>query len=281
MRPVILIGAARSGTKFLRDTLAAADDVCAVPYDINYVWRHGNEAYQSDVIPGDSCSESTRRYITNTVHKLACKGDAGAGCKIILEKTVSNCLRVDYVNAVFPDALFIHLVRDGRDVIESSFRMWQKPSNPAYIFHKLKYFPLSDIRYAFWIFKELFKSALGEPRIWGPRYNGIRSDLKSMRLLEVCARQWTECVDSAMQSFDNIPDKRVLTIRYEDLVADERCVRSACEFIGLDDCSSVISAYRNNVMRDQVCQWTRAWNTDDTDAVMRIAGTTLERLHYL
>src|SRR4051812_20775701 len=41
-QPVIVIGAARSGTKLLRDSLATHADVARVPYDVNYVWRFGN-----------------------------------------------------------------------------------------------------------------------------------------------------------------------------------------------------------------------------------------------
>ena len=48
--PIILIGAARSGTKFLRDVLASAVGVKSVPYDVNYIWRHGSPNYGHDVL---------------------------------------------------------------------------------------------------------------------------------------------------------------------------------------------------------------------------------------
>ena len=41
MRVVIVLGAARSGTKMLRDAIAANNGGFKVPYDINYVWRQG------------------------------------------------------------------------------------------------------------------------------------------------------------------------------------------------------------------------------------------------
>ena len=43
LEPIVLIGAARSGTKILRDALATALGVPQVPYDVGYVWRYGNE----------------------------------------------------------------------------------------------------------------------------------------------------------------------------------------------------------------------------------------------
>ncbi len=42
-RRIVLIGAARSGTKILRDTLAAATGSGAVPFDIGFVWRIGHD----------------------------------------------------------------------------------------------------------------------------------------------------------------------------------------------------------------------------------------------
>src|SRR2546430_7511188 len=47
-QPVIVIGAARSGTKLLRDCLGTADEFAVVPYDINYLWRLGNEQFPND-----------------------------------------------------------------------------------------------------------------------------------------------------------------------------------------------------------------------------------------
>ena len=45
---VIIIGAARSGTKYLRDVLATAPNAARVPYDINYIWRYGSEIREGD-----------------------------------------------------------------------------------------------------------------------------------------------------------------------------------------------------------------------------------------
>ena len=46
--PVIVIGAARSGTKVLRDLIASHPRFRAVPYDVNYLWRMGTESVPYD-----------------------------------------------------------------------------------------------------------------------------------------------------------------------------------------------------------------------------------------
>jgi hypothetical protein len=51
MNVVFVIGAARSGTKFLRDVIGASPYAAVVPYDVNYVWRGGNEGFPDDALP--------------------------------------------------------------------------------------------------------------------------------------------------------------------------------------------------------------------------------------
>jgi len=83
-RFVFLIGAARSGTKFLRDTIAHSEDVAEVPYDINYVWRHGNETCPHDEIAPDDISDGTAAHIRRSIERLALKRQTGSP-SIILE----------------------------------------------------------------------------------------------------------------------------------------------------------------------------------------------------
>ena len=52
--PVVLLGAARSGTKLVRDSLALDAHIARVPYDINYVWRFGNEELDHDELDAAS-----------------------------------------------------------------------------------------------------------------------------------------------------------------------------------------------------------------------------------
>lgn len=122
IRPIVLIGAARSGTKFLRSLLAAGAETVAVPYDINYVWRYGNERHPDDALGSELATREIQRYIRATLPRLAVR-TRGQSASLLVEKTVGNSLRVDFVRKVLPEARFIHIVRDGRDVVESARRM--------------------------------------------------------------------------------------------------------------------------------------------------------------
>ena len=134
---VVIIGAARSGTKMLRDALAIATGAGAVPYDIGYVWRIGKRARRRA-----TCSSpiSSRNERGDLVTRFIDRYSAGSPPAVI-EKTVGNTLRVPFVAAAIPDARFVHLIRDGIDVAESVRRQWTSKTDWRYLAAKARHFP--------------------------------------------------------------------------------------------------------------------------------------------
>jgi len=256
--PIIIIGAARSGTKFLRNVLAAAEGVKAVPYDINYVWRYGAEHSPDDVLDPDELTAERVKYIKNTIRRLASANNG----EIVVEKTVSNSLRVPFVNEVFPDARYVHLIRDGREVTESSMRQWRAKPDVASLVKKLRSLPLSSTSYLLWFAKN-FLSGLAKGRggggIWGPRFPGIIEATDKLSLAEVCATQWAMSVDMASNDLSAIAntDKRVFTIRYCDLVQDEVALRDLIEKLRLPNPNSILDYYRETCGVSNKDAWTR------------------------
>ena len=88
---IVLIGAARSGTKILRDTLAAATGAGAVPYDIGFVWGAGIPDVEHDMLRPAA--------LTPTRRSSPLRGPLRAleSPLRVIEKTVGNTLRVPYV----------------------------------------------------------------------------------------------------------------------------------------------------------------------------------------
>jgi hypothetical protein len=127
-RYIIIIGAARSGTKILRDVLAEASGMGCVPYDIGFVWRYGNQQVPHDVLDPATVTPRIQRFVRRYVDRYA-----RSGGDVVIEKTVGNTLRVPFVHAVMPDAAFVHLVRDGMDVVESARRQWSAPPDREYL----------------------------------------------------------------------------------------------------------------------------------------------------
>jgi len=232
-RAVFLIGAARSGTKLVRDIIAEHHSVDKVPYDINYIWRLGNGGLAHDELHPDLLTAKIQSRILKQIAKFS------KGAPILIEKTVSNCLRIPYLKAIYPDALFIHLIRDGLDVVESVYRQWIAAPDWNYIFRKAMSFPFLDafgyaVRYGtLTVHKMLAKNST--PDIWGPRYDGILQDVKNMEIIEVCAVQWVRSVEKALRHIKKLPVEKCLTVRYEDFVEDPHSLLDLIGgFLGID-----------------------------------------------
>jgi hypothetical protein len=230
-QPVIILGAARSGTKMLRDVIAKHPVFDRVPYDINFIWRLGNESVAHDELNPEIL---TPRSIHRIQKKIAGFHKEG---EFLIEKTVSNCLRVSFVDTIFANAKYIFLLRDGCDVVESSYRQWVAPTDWSYLIEKARSFPFMDAPgYALKYLRNMLKNhESGTHRTWGPRYKGIDEDVATKDLFEVCALQWFLSVEKARSSLEQIEPSRKLIVRYEDFVRQPRQqLVNISAFLGID-----------------------------------------------
>jgi len=279
--PLILISAARSGSKLLRDLLGSSPRCAVVPFDVNFVWRHGNEDSPDDVLPAEAAGPRQAQYIRQTIPRLAGVRDWVDNLQIV-EKTVSNSLRVPFVARVFPEARYVYLLRDGRAVAESTRRVWHEPAERGYLLSKLRCFPLSDYRYAFWYLRNRWKGRGKDSRamIWGPRYPGIERDLASFDLLEVCARQWAVCNELARAGLGQLGGGQVFELRYEDLVDGDERLAELCAFAGIGDSAPVLAARRRFVDPGYRDRWRTALSNEEQGRLESIIGPQLRTMGY-
>ncbi len=241
IRHVFLIGAARSGTKMLRGCLGALDGVDVVPYDVNFLWRSLAPGHPDDALPLSSRPVHDREVMNRFLGRYA-----GAEDRVLVEKTVSNCLRVPLIDQLFPEARFIHLVRDGYDVTESAVRQWQAKPDLRYLARKARHYPLRAglgyaARHAMATIQGLVSpSTAMTTRVWGPRYPGIERDVAECELTVVCARQWAHSVQRASEALDSIPGRRVTTVRYEDFCTNfDTWITDLADFVGVEHADPV------------------------------------------
>lgn len=231
IQPIIVIGAARSGTKVLRDSLAMASGAGVVPYDIGYVWRYGNETSPHDMLEPEDVKPETRRFARRFLARYANRDG------LLVEKTVGNTLRVGYVSEVVPEARVVYLERDGVDVAISTQKEWLTPTNWRYLARKSRHFPvrLAPSYGAKFLRAQTLDRWRGEGHVgtWGPRYPGIDHDLSVDGLLPVCARQWRQSVSSATSQLAVIPQP-VATVSYTKLVTSpEEALSGLLQELGL------------------------------------------------
>ena len=293
--PVIILGAARSGTKLLRALVAATGQYAVVPYDVNYIWRYKNESYPHDALALPQQTEGTRTFVRRYLPRCAV-GQAFqparnyspqpeiAAPRTFVEKTVSNILRIPFVKSIYPQAKFIAIIRDGRDVVESAERCWRQSPSAGYLLAKLRTFPWRHCApYAWKVAARTVRRQLrvdSHLRSWGPRYPGIDNDLRTRSLLEVCARQWLACIEHYERSRQVFVPHQLLELQYEDLIhSSTTATIRLCNFLEVDDCDSAIQFAHRTITSDRLGSSRRLQSTE-SQRVFESIRPAVERWGY-
>ena len=241
-RPIIVVGAPRSGTTFLGQLLGQHPTLAHFE-EPRLTWRYGNDA-KSDMLTPDDARPEVCAYIRNAF--AAAVGDAGK--QRFIEKTPSNSLRMCFVERVLQGCLFVHIIRDG---IESSLaieQFWRKHARGlprAKLQRRLLEIRPRQLPYYLREFARRVAprpfSGLVRPPGWGPRIPGIDGLVNDLTLLEVCALQWRMCVEAACQYGRSLPADRYFECRLEEMSPD--LLRKLLEFCQLEDSPKVWRAF--------------------------------------
>lgn len=287
--PVIIIAAARSGTKMLRYVLSASDEFAGYPYDANYIWKYGNYGVKHDEIAPDSIDEERKDKIRGFFLKI-CKKE---GKPRLLEKSVPNSLRIPFVRSVFPDCKIIHLYRNGLDVAPDARLCWQDSASSERIqsredrVRKLREFPVSMAwPYLIEYMKSYGKKMLlRQPHVefWGPRYKGIEQDVENKSLIDVCAIQWVKCVEHCcfrLKMIENGND--YINLPYEKLISDpEGQLERVADFLRLTDGRKIIDRGKKIIRADFVQSWKYHLSDDEYSKISGIINGTQTLLDNL
>ena len=281
--PIIIIGAARSGTNMLRDIITQLPGFGTWPCDeINYIWRHGNARYPNDEFSVEQASGSVKKFIRRAFARVARK----QGLKYVVEKTCANSLRVAFVEKVFPDAKFIFIVRDGRDVVTSAMKRWRAPLDIPYVVRKARYVPITDGPYyaTQYLARQIYRIFSKEKRVssWGPRFEGMEEMLKIKSLPEICGVQWAHSVQLATKAFGSMKSKKVLRIKYEDFVSSPvNQLKLIAEFLGVDLKDRQARHLVSSVSDSSVGKWKNDLDAKTMGKIMHYIKPELKEYGYL
>ena len=127
--PVFIIGSGRSGTTLLINTLAVHDDIATYPGEANDLWHPQTYPWRDskhrDFLPPiwvdpEEFTHLSLKYRTRSQVKTV-RSVFGAyqflmGRKCFLNKSAMITFMIPFILKEFPDARFVHLIRDGRAV---------------------------------------------------------------------------------------------------------------------------------------------------------------------
>ncbi|MFT4197285.1 MAG: sulfotransferase [Pseudoxanthomonas sp.] len=217
-RPVFIISPPRSGSTLLFETLMQAPDVFTI----------GDESHRLiEGVPGLAPAErgfasnrlDARQVDAHTAELLRGRfaaalrdrdGSPAAGAVRMLEKTPKNSLRVPFLLKVFPDAQFVWLHREPRQVLASMIEGWQSGNFVTY----------PDL-----------------PGWPGPPWSFLLvpgwQRLAGRPLAEIVAGQWQRCVSQIREDVQALPSAQLLRVDYEELVAAPQAqVERICAWAG-------------------------------------------------
>jgi hypothetical protein len=198
--PVLVIGCPRAGTTLLYQALAFSPELASVRLEGHVLWeafnhpsRHG---WSSNALGAEDITETERKYVYRVLRVLG-------GRRRFLDKTPKNCLRIAYLNTLFPDATFVFLRRRAADNVNSLMQGWR--ARPRFLSYRLPQ-PLEGLG-------ELNGFDWSFVLVPGWR------ELTHAPLEEVCARQYVECNEAIVRARGDLDPARTIDVAYEDLVA--------------------------------------------------------------
>jgi hypothetical protein len=244
--------------------------VASLGYGSQFLWEmfrpHTITVGRSHAAAPADITEDERRVLAWTIDRVA-------DGMPYLDKFPRMVLRAEYLDALYPDARFVYIVRDGRAAISSLITGWRTPGKFG-LGTRLPV-PLRVDGYTGPVWKFLL------PPGWEEFASG-------RTLAEVCAFQWMEGNRAALDARDRMGRDRFVDVRYEDLVA--RPVETATallESIGLPGDAAVLDhaagldrrVTHTAVTPPRPDKW-RDENPAEIESILEMIAPMMQRLGY-
>lgn len=199
-------------------------------------------AFFEESVPQATSPDDARQLVHDFVGRLFDPLVDAAGASRWCEKTPRNLLYADRLEAAFPNLRFIHIVRDGRDVVSS---MLEKGFWPIAAGHEF-------------------------PRM--ARYRGPLT-------LERAAAYWADVLELGAVTTAGLPSGSYHEVRFEDLIADPRGrLQEICEFLGEDFVEDLLL---QDLTRHHIGRWRTALSPQDAARVEELVGPMLAAKDYV
>jgi hypothetical protein len=255
-RPVFVIGAPRSGTTFLGSCIGR------VP-EISYHFEPRLTKAAARCVYDGRWSERRSRAVFRLSYTALLLAALHGGRRFA-DKNPENSFIVPFLATVFPDAQFVHIVRDGRDAaVSHAEQPW------------------------------LAAASAGSGRrgrggqLWGPYARWWveperREEFSQVPDIVRSAWCWRRFTEAALDGQARLPRERAIEVRYEAVVASPAATgRLLAEFLDTTPAGQeALCAGLARARPDSVGRWRHALSQPDLALVEREIAPLLARLGY-
>jgi len=246
-RPIFVVGCSRSGTDLFVNLFGMHEDLAN--------WSEAGQIFDVDYYNPEIDHYKDRSHVKESdcrrIRIMLGLFTRLRGKRRFVNKHPQNSLRIAYLKAIFPDALFIHVVRDGRAVLHSHYK---KLRTEAF----RRSYPLGNFP---------------KPIQW--------REYRSLRPVAQYACQWRDIVEYVSRLGNTVlSPNEYAEVMYEEFCHDvHAALRKLDDFCGLD-------ASRRNHMRipqnlpSQNYKWRLDFDEEQTREIESLIGGCLEERGY-
>ncbi|MFQ6606821.1 MAG: sulfotransferase [Fidelibacterota bacterium] len=162
--------------------------------------------------------------------------------------------RVGFLKTLFPEARFIHIVRDGRAVVNSMLQVrwwwgWRGPEN-------WRWGPLTEEQYAEW-------------------------KAHKFSFIALAAIEWKLLMEAYEKACSSLDKEQLYTLKYEDLCVDPLSeFRTITDFCDLTWSPAFARVVKRTKLVNTNYKWKRDLNVDQQEVVNTILEPWLDKLGY-
>lgn len=243
-RPVFIVSTPRSGSTLLFETLAQAPELFTIGRESHRLIEgiaplspaaHGWASNRLTAVDADNPTVLglTTAFYENLRDRDGRRAD---GRVRMLEKTPKNALRVPFLDAIWPDGIFVYLYRDPRQTLASMIEAW--------------------ISGGFRTYRRL-PGWSGQP--WSMLLVPGWQSLNGLPLPQIVAEQWKRTTEILLSDLANLPAQRVRAVVYGEFVADpQSAMQGLAESLDLGwdrALGSHLPLSRHTVSRPKADKW--------------------------
>ena len=228
-KPIFILGTGRSGTTILGIVLSMHREIGYLN-EPKAIWHviHPHEDIIGNYSQADAKYRLTAEDATDEMRQRAAQMFGAylstTRSKRLVDKYPELIFRVDFVRALFPDARFIFLVRNGWDTCQS-IAAWSKRLGVQVNGEKHDWWGVNDRKW------RLIAEQLVETE---PVFAEIADEVKHVeRHLDRAAIEWTVTMQEGLRLRQALPDC-IHLVRFEDLTAEpDETLTELCNFCEL------------------------------------------------